>query len=121
MKIDMIEFIDEIAYAIENSDELNYGIFPFKTDNEVEEELQIESYCILETIGWNEDLLKRNANVEKKLRKNKKTITGSIGKDSYKNILDIFGHFNSILEFEIYKLRYSYDSIKEQQIKQITI
>ena len=103
----MFEVVDEAIYTKRNGDKINKGIYSFKTNDE----LRFEAYANLEGIGWNEYLLNRNANAENKLRKNKKTISESIGKDSYDDIMELFGLFNGMLESDVEELRESRKTI----------
>lgn len=119
MRIDLIEFIDEATYSMENGDSFGYGIFPFATENEIEEDMQYGLYEIMKIIRGEEYQLKRVADAEENLKKIEETIIASIGKESYKGIMEIFRHLNFSLKYNIDKFQKDFDSLKAELNKSL--
>ena len=113
MKKDLVELTDEEAYAIENGDEINGGIYSLTYDRQYEDGLHEELGNILEGIGYYEYLVDRYENAEKNLRTIETLIIGSIGKKPYDDIMDLIDLQRGWLNRDIEELRESYDDLNQ--------
>jgi hypothetical protein len=103
---------DDEVYAIENGDEINDGIYsPNTYEEQCLDDFHEQLYCILEGIGYLQYVVDRYAKAERNLRTIETLIIGSIGKDSYEDIMDLIDLQKGWLNRDIKESWKSYDDL----------
>jgi hypothetical protein len=113
MKKDVEELTDEETQSIENGDGINDGIYSPTYEDQCIEDLEYKQYCNLEYIGYLDHLVYRYAEAEKNLRTIENQIIGSIGKDSYLDMMDLICLQQKWLERDIQKQWEDYDEMNQ--------
>lgn len=113
MKIKLLELNDEEAYAIENGDEINEGIYSPKYDTQDEDYYHDQLYCLLESIGELRYYVNRHETAERDFRAIEALIINSISKVSYNNIMELLFLWKMWLKRDIDESWETYYDLKE--------
>ncbi len=110
------ELTDEEAQSIENGDGINEGIYSLTYDQlfleDYYEKVSDELNDIIEHIGYLEYLIDRFAKAEKNLSYSENQIIGSIGRDSFMDMMDLIYKEQISLEGEISEQNQKYNDLK---------
>ena len=114
MKENLIELTDDEAYAIENGDGINDGIYsPNTYENHCIADFCMELERLLSGIGYHNYLVDKYEKAEGNLRTIETQIIGSIGKKSYDDIMDLLKLHRGWLERDIEESSEEYDDLSQ--------
>jgi hypothetical protein len=113
MKRNKIEQTNEETQSITNGDGINDGIYSPSFENKFINDLYDKQYGILEHTGYLQHFIDRWKKAEKNLRTIEKQIIGSIGNDSYKDIMDLIYWEQEWLEQDIEDEWKEYDELNQ--------
>ena len=113
MKIDSEELTDDEAYAIENGEEINEGIYSPTYDDQNRYYIEYQLEGLLESAGEIKYHIDRLETAEKDIRGIETLIINSIGEVSYSNIIESLFVGKLWLERDYEGTWKSYDDLNE--------